>query len=59
MLEKKKKKKKENSGELILLDLKSFLFRFQILCKILYWNIRILESIVTFLGKLRYRSCSI
>ena len=43
---------KEHSGEFILLNSNNFLFRYKTLCKILYWNIRILESVVTILGKI-------
>ena len=43
---------KEHSGELILLSSNSFLFRYKTLCKLLYWNICILESVVTILGKI-------
>ena len=42
---------KEHSGELILLNSNNFLSRYKTLCKILYWNIRIMESVVTILGK--------
>ena len=43
---------KEHSGEFILVDSNNFLFRYKTLCKILYWNIRILESVVTIVGKI-------
>ena len=40
---------KEHSGEFILLNSHNFLFMYKTLCNILYWNIRILESVVTIL----------
>ena len=43
---------KEHSAELILLNLNSFLFMYKTFCKILYWNICVLESVVTILGKM-------
>ena len=43
---------KENSGEFILLNSNNFMFRYKTLCKILYWNIRILESVITILVKM-------
>ena len=49
---------KEHPGEFILLNSKNVLVRYKTLCKILYCNIRILQSVATILGKIHILSYS-